>query len=140
MTGKVALTITGLQFDGTDNTEYTSSFIADYYERNGKRYVVYDEITEGFSQSTKNIIKFGIKEVEVSKKGIVNVVLPFEENKRRLTNYRTPYGDIIMGIETSVIRFIETNEHIRVDVEYDLELNHEHQADCKISIDIRSLE
>lgn len=140
MTGKVVLTITGLQFDGTDNTEYTSSFTADYYERNGKRYVVYEETCEGFRQSTKNIIKFSEKKVEVSKKGIVNVVMMFEENKRNLTNYRTPYGDIIMGIETSVIRFIDTNEHIRVDAEYDLELNHEHQADCKISIDIRPLE
>lgn len=137
MTKEVLLTLTGLQFDGESNENYSTTFPAEYYERNGKRYVVYDEVMEGFSQSTKNIIKFNEKEVEVTKKGVVNVQMLFEENRKNLSNYGTPFGEIVMGINTSGIRFLETEERIRVDVEYDLELNYEHQADCKISIDIR---
>ena len=92
---------------------------------------------EGFDQSTKNIIKFNENEVEVTKKGVVNVQMLFEENKKNLTTYGTPYGEIVMGISAVGIRFLETEDRIRVDVEYDLELNYEHQAECKISIDIR---
>lgn len=137
MTKEVLLTIKGIQFDGESSADYTTTFPAEYYERNGKRYVVYDEIMEDFVQSTKNIIKFNAKEVEVIKKGIVNVQMLFEENRKNLTNYGTPYGEIVMGINTEGIRFIETEDRIRVEVEYDLELNYEHQAECKISIDIR---
>ena len=137
MTKEVLLTIKGLQFDGVDNADYTSGYQAEYYERGNKRYVVYDEEMEGFSKPTKNIIKFNEKEVEVNKKGVVNVQMLFEENRKNLTNYRTPYGDIVMGIDTAGIRFLETEDRIRVDVEYKLELNYEHQADCKISLDIR---
>lgn len=137
MTKEVLLTIKGIQFDGESNTDYTSTFPAEYYERNSKRYVVYDEVMEGFTQSTKNIIKFNEKEVEVTKKGIVNVQMLFEENRKNLTNYGTPYGEIVMGIITEGIRFLETEDRIRIDVKYGLELNYEHQADCKISIDIR---
>jgi len=137
MTKEVLLTIKGLQFDGVDNAEYTDVFPAEYYERGGKRYVLYDEEMEGFPGRTKNILKFNEKEVEVNKKGVVNVQMLFEENRKNLTNYRTPYGDIVMGIDTTGIRFLETEDRIRVDVEYELELNFEHQADCKISLDIR---
>ena len=138
MTKEVLLTIKGTQFDGEENSDYTSTFTAEYYERGGKRYVVYDEEIEGFSEHTRNIIKFNEKEVEVNKKGVVNVQMLFEENRKNLTHYRTPYGDIVMGIDTTGIRFLETEDRIRVDVEYELELNYEHQADCKISLDIRS--
>ena len=137
MTKEVLLTIKGIQFDGESNADYITTFPAEYYERNGKRYVVYDEVMEGFDQSTKNIIKFNENEVEVTKKGVVNVQMLFEENKKNLTTYGTPYGEIVMGISTVGIRFLETEDRIRVDVEYDLELNYEHQAECKISIDIR---
>lgn len=58
MTKEVLLTLKGLQFDGEKNDNYSVSFPAEYYERNGRRYIVYDEVMEGFTQSTKNIIKF----------------------------------------------------------------------------------
>ncbi len=137
MTKEVLLTITGLQFDGESEQKYSDTFPGEYYERGGKRYVVYDEVMEGFTESTKNIIKFTEKEVDVTRKGVVNTQMLFEENKLNRTSYRTPYGELVMGINTVGIRFLETEERIRVDVEYELELNYEHQADCKISIDIR---
>lgn len=139
MTKDVLLALKGLQFDGNSQEDYTTILPAEYYQRNGKHYVVYDEVMEGFSESTKNIIKFTDNEMDVSKKGVVNVHLLFEENRKNLANYGTPFGEIMVGINTTKIELEESEDLIRVKVDYDLELNYQHLADCKISLDIRPL-
>ena len=65
-------------------------------------------------------------------------VLLSEENKKNMTNYSTPYGDILIGIDASKIRMQEEEEKIHLDVEYALEINYEHLADCHISIGIQA--
>lgn len=141
MTKDVLLAIRGLQFDA-DNDENKIETInpARYYNKNDQHYVVYDEITEGFSESTKNIIKFKEHSMDLTKRGLVNVHMVFEENKKNMTSYSTPYGNILIGIDAKKVTCTEEEEHIRVDVEYALEVNYEHLADCKIQVNIRSRE
>ena len=139
MTKEVLLALKGLQFDGSSQEDMTTILPAEYYKRNGKHYLVYDEIMEGFSGNTQNIIKFHEKELDVTKKGVVNVHLLFEENRKNLSNYGTPFGDIMVGIHTSNIRLQEEEKLIQVQVDYDLELNYEHLANCSISMDLRPL-
>lgn len=139
MTKDVLLALKGLQFDGSSQENVTTILPAEYYERNGKHYVVYDEVMEGLSGNTKNIIKFRDKEMDVTKKGAVNVHLLFEENRKNLSSYGTPFGEIMVGIYTNHVRLQEKEELIQVQVDYDLELNYEHLADCSISMDIRPL-
>ena len=141
MTKDVLLAIKGLQFD-MDNDENKIETInpAQYYNKNNQHYVVYDEITEGFSESTKNIIKFKEHSMDLTKRGLVNVHMVFEENKKNMTSYSTPYGNILIGIDAKKVSCKEEEEHIRVDVEYALEVNYEHLADCKIRMNIRSRE
>lgn len=139
MTKEVLLALKGLQFDGSSQEDMTTILPAAYYKRNGKHYLIYDEIMEGFSGNTQNIIKFHEKELDVTKKGMVNVHLLFEENRKNLSNYGTPFGDIMVGIHTSNIRLQEEEKLIQVQVDYDLELNYEHLANCSISMDIRPL-
>lgn len=139
MTKEVLLALKGLQFDGSSQEDMTTILPAEYYKRNGKHYLIYDEIMEGFSGNTQNIIKFHEKELDVTKKGVVNVHLLFEENRKNLSNYGTPFGDIMVGIHTSNIRLQEEEKLIQVQVDYDLELNYEHLANCSISMDIRPL-
>lgn len=139
MTKEVLLALKGLQFDGNNREDITTILPAEYYERNGKHYIIYDEIMEGFSGNTKNIIKFQDKEMDVTKKGVINVHLLFEENRKNLSGYKTPFGEIMVGIYTNQVRLQEKEEWIQVQVDYDLELNYEHLADCSISMDIRPL-
>ena len=53
-----------------------------------------------------------------------------------MTRYGTPYGDILIGIDTGDIRIIEDEDSIHVDVDYSLEANYEHMADCKLEMNI----
>ncbi len=139
MTKEVLLAIKGLQFDGSEeDTEIETVTTAEYYKRNDSHYVLYEELTEGFAQTTRSVLKFRDCKLDLTKKGLVNVHMVFEENKRNMTNYSTPYGDILVGIDARRVRFTEEERKIHVDVDYGLEINYEHLADCKISVDIRA--
>ena len=139
MTKDELLAIKGLQFDGSEeDTEIETVTSAEYYKKNNSHYVIYEEAFEGFEGTTKNILKFKDNSLDLTKKGLVNVHMIFEENKKNMTNYSTPYGDILIGIDASKIRMQEEEEKIHLDVEYALEINYEHLADCHISIGIQA--
>lgn len=142
MTREVLLTLRGLQFDqreeDADKVEMVT--VGDYYKKNDRHYVVYEEITEGFTQPTKNRLKFSEHMLELTRNGLVNVHMVFQENKKNLTNYNTPFGQILVGIDTKKIRVEEHEDNIVVDVDYALDINYEFLSDCHIRIDICSKE
>ncbi len=141
MTKEVLVAIRGLQFDASEEeTNIETVNVAEYYEKGNSRYVVYEELEEGTAESTKNIIKFKDNVMELTKKGFINVHMVFEENRKNMTNYATPFGDILIGIDSKKVSMTEEEKHIRMNVDYALEVNYEHLADCKITVDIRPKE
>lgn len=138
MTKEVLVAIKGLQFDAAEEETNIETFnVAEYYEKGSSRYIIYEEIEEGTAQSTKNIIKFKENVMELTKKGFVNVHMVFEENRKNMTNYATPFGDILIGIDAKKVSMEEEEHRIQMKVDYALEVNYEHLADCKITVDIR---
>jgi len=133
------VSIKGLQFDeaGGDGAIETIT-PGQYYQKNGNHYLIYDEAMEGFSEMTHNKIKWNRHCLDLTKKGVVNVHMIFEENQKNMTDYQTPFGNILIGIDTKKIDFEEKEENIRVDVNYALEINYEHLADCRITMDIKN--
>ncbi|MDE7178761.1 MAG: DUF1934 domain-containing protein [Lachnospiraceae bacterium] len=142
MTKEVLLTLQGLQFDqreeDADKIEMVT--VGDYFKKNDRHYVVYEEVTEGFEQPTKNRLKFSDHMVELTRNGLVNVHMVFQENKKNMSNYNTPFGQILVGIDTKRINIEEKENNIVVDVDYALDINYEFLSDCHIKIDIRSKE
>lgn len=140
MTKDVLVSIKGMQFDGESGDTIETVNFAQYYMKNNSHYVIYDEVTEGESQVTKNILKFKGKTLELTKRGLVNVHMIFEEGQKNMTNYTTPFGDILMGMDTRKVEVKEETESqkIQVSVDYALEVNYEFLADCQIVIDVTS--
>ena len=120
MEKEVLLALKGLQFamdeEGAQALETITP--AEYYKKNDSHYIIYDEVTEGFQDTTKNIIKFTGSQMEVTKKGLVNVHMIFEQNKKNMTSYATPFGNILIGIDTDAVEIEEEKDAIRVNVEY----------------------
>lgn len=138
MTKDVLLAIKGLQFDGSEeDTEIETVTAAEYYKKNNSHYVIYEEASEGFEETTRNVIKFRENSLDLTKRGLVNVHMVFEENKKNMTNYATPFGNILIGIDARKIKISEEEEGIHVDVDYALEMNYEHVADCRITMNIQ---
>ncbi|MBU3840880.1 MAG: DUF1934 domain-containing protein [Candidatus Ruminococcus intestinipullorum] len=112
---------------------------ASYYYRNDKHYVVYDEVIEGTSEVIKNKIKItGTDKIEILKTGVSNSHMIFEKNKKNLTYYKTQYGQMLIGVQTKSmdIQFLENK--IQVAILYELDVNHEPIADCRIKMNIVS--
>lgn len=139
MTKEVLVTISGLQF-AEDMAQEPMEVITsgDYYKKNGKHYIVYDEVMEGFEEKTKNIVKIGDGYMDITKRGVANVHMMFEKNKKNLTYYYTPYGSLLIGIEATKVDVEETENDLHITVEYALEINYEHMADCKIKMNVKS--
>lgn len=79
MTKDVLLRIKGLQF-AEEGTEEPVEVIAPgtYFEKNGKHYIKYEEVMEGFEGTVSNLIKINGNSMEVTRKGIANAHLVFE--------------------------------------------------------------
>lgn len=112
---------------------------ANYYFRNQKHYIVYDEAVEGTTEVIKNRIKItGTDCVEIMKSGLSNSHMVFERNKKNETFYRTPYGQMLVGVNTKNMEINVSEDNIDILIDYQLDVNHEPMADCKIKMNITS--
>lgn len=138
MTREVELTISGLQW-GTDMEQSNIETVvcAEYFKKNDSHYLLYEEAQEGFTQSSKNRIKFRGNTVELTRQGLMDTHMVFEENKKHMTNYTTPYGSLLLGIHTEKVVVEEQTDCIRVLVEYVLEIGEEPFSQCKLELNIR---
>ena len=140
MTKDVLIAIRGMQFEGAEDPESIEVIQkGQYYQRNGSHYLVYEEPVEGTNEVIHNLIKFKENEVQVTKKGAINTMLSFKENEKNMTNYATPFGNLIMGIHTHQIDLDMQEDKMLVHVDYALDVNYEFLADCKITITATSL-
>lgn len=143
MTKDVLLTISGLQLAAQEDGAGEPIEVitpGDYYKKNEKHYVLYDEVMEGFEGTTQNVIKIAPDSLDITKKGLANVHMIFEKNKKNITYYYTPFGSILIGIDAKRVQVAETEENIDVTVNYDLEVNYEFLANCNITVNIKSKE
>ena len=145
MTKDVLVSISGLHSDMLGPVDENQSIEvitpATYYCKNGKHYVLYEEPVEGMSETIHNRIKItGDELLEISKSGASNAHMMFEKNKKNLTYYGTQFGQILIGVDTRKMEIDVTDENIDVKVDYQLDVNHEPLADCKIRMHITSKE
>ncbi len=134
----VLVSISGLQFeiDKEETVEVIS--VGEYYNRNGKHYILYDEILEEVEGITRCTLKISDKQVSIQKKGANNVHMIFEVNRKNVTYYSTPFGDLQIGINTTSIKVTEEEEQILANIKYELDINYSHVSDCEIQIKITS--
>lgn len=145
MTKDVLLSISGLHLDAVgeadDNEPIEVITPASYYNKNGKHYVIYEEPVEGMAGTVRNTIKItGDRVFEIIKSGLANAHMVFEKDKINMTQYETPYGELLVGIHTRKIKVDAREDNIAVAVNYALDINDEKVADCNIDMNIKALE
>lgn len=142
MTKDILLRISGVQFgmETGPEPEETPEIIAagSYFEKNGQKYIKYNEFQGDCDDVMKNLIKIREDSMEVVKKGPVNVHMVFEKGKKNEAYYQTPFGDLLVGISTTHMEMHEKENELAVKVEYALEVNCEFLADCSISLNVQS--
>lgn len=135
MNREVQLTISGLQWGEDMEQDNIETVVpAEYIKKNDSHYLLYEEAMEGFTKISKNRVKFKENLLELTRQGLVNTHMVFEENKTHMTDYVTPYGKFFLGINTEKIRLEETEEQIRLVVEYKIEIGDEPISTNKIEL------
>ena len=121
MTKEVLVSIRGLQFVDNEVGQSASDEELDqieticpgeYYYRNDAHYIRYEEIMEDFPESVRNMIKLKGKEFSLWKKGPINVQLMFSEGKKTMTDYATPFGNILVAMDTREVNVMERESEI----------------------------
>lgn len=136
MEKEVLIHVRGLQVTDENGQQEPIEIVVpgEYYFRNGSHYLRYEEIMEDFPQPTVNYIKMSPTGMEVRKKGLINVHMVFEQGKKTMTYYTTPYGTLQMGIAATNLELNESDDGIDMKVDYALDMNEEHVADCYLAI------
>ena len=136
----VLIHIRGLQMMSTEDTQEPIEIVVpgEYYFRNGSHYLRYEEVLDDSAEPTVNYIKMSPRGLEVRKKGLVDVHMVFEQGKKNMTFYSTPFGTLQMGIAATKLELAEESGALSMKVDYALEVNEEHMADCYLAIQAQS--
>lgn len=141
MTEQVLISVKGLQFIENDKEEVEAVelvTVGSFYRRDNNRYIKYEEGFEGIEGVASNLIKVKDEVLEVRKKGIIDVHMIFEKEKKSISYYTTPYGTMQMGIATTGLKVEEDKDNLDIKVDYVLEMNDEFVADCKLAMHVSS--
>lgn len=146
------IAITGLQFDNDGDEPVEVVAQGTYYNKRGKHFILYDEyMTEnsfGYGESmpegvknadcTKNKVILSDGIVEIIKSGATNVHMVFEEGKKNVTSYATPFGELIISTHTTKVELQEREEELIAKLTYGLDMNYSYVANCNIFIRVKN--
>ena len=138
MTKEVMLTIKGIQkYPGEEPFETITRVEAEYFERGQSQYVMFEESQEGFTENVKSMLKIKSNCVELTKKGLIQSHMTFVPETLYVSEYKTPFGSMQMGVRTKELRILNTEERIQIYIKYLLEAEEQVMADCNIQITIK---
>lgn len=138
----VLISISGIQFsEGANELAPMETVVAgEYYQKNGAHFLMYDEIVEEWGQPIHNFIKIRGGSVEIRRRGLLNTHMVFEQDKKSMTSYRLPFGEMKFGISTTGVKVEEESEWLTALVNYALDIDGKFFADCEVHIDVRQKE
>ena len=110
---------------------------AQYFKRNDSHYLLYEEKMDEDQAPCRSRIKFRDHLLELTRQGTAEMHMIFEENKRHMIPYNTPYGQLMLGIETGRVLVEEQEDQIHVTVEYTLDHEGEPLSESCLKIHIR---
>lgn len=137
MTKDILVSVTGIQFEIDEEEVIEVITSGNYYCKNGKHYILYEEQDEQ-QGVTKNRIKIEPNRVEMKKNGAITTNMIFEEGKENITYYNTGFGTLLVQVKTSSITFLEQEDFIYVKILYSMDVNYAHVSDCRVEIKVRA--
>ena len=137
MVKDVLVSISGVQMADGEDSDVEMITAGNYYQKDGKHYILFDEAVEGMNGKIRNTIKITADQLEIIKHGLTNVHMVFQAGKKTQTNYVTPFGEMAVGLNTEKVEVEEEENNIRVRVVYSLDINYSLMTVCRIAVDIR---
>lgn len=119
MTKDIILTISGLHAtDGDSDGPVEIMTPAQYYLKNGKHYLLFEEVLEGLEGKIKSTIKFTDDKVELVRTGAASTRMVFERDREHTTVYQTAMGPLYISIYTEDLTVEITEEQMNLHIDY----------------------
>ncbi len=136
----VFVTIKGIHTTNNDSDDTEILIPGEYYFRNNKHFICYEEVSESNGEKSKSVMRISNNMVELIKRGSGSSHLIFEKDKKNYSLYNTGMGNLYLGVDTSDIQMITSEDERRIDVKinYSLEINQQKVSDCEVSIVVSS--
>lgn len=131
---QVIVKLRGIQYDESGSGPVEVISCGERYEKNGKVYVVYEEVAQ--DELVRNTIKISDDEIDIIKRGSRGTHLVFREGQNSVTYYSTPFGELEIGIVTSSLSVIRTGGKMEIRILYDLNINNSHISECIVDMSI----
>ena len=137
MTKDIIVTISGLhETDGDTDAPIETMTPGQYYLKNGKHYVVFDEMLEGLEGSVKSTIKFTEDQVELIRNGAASTRMVFQPGHENMVIYQTPMGPLSISLYTEEIRAQIGEERMKLEIEYSLKTEGVVVSESTVNIEI----
>lgn len=121
MTKDIILTISGLHAtDGEADDPVEIMAPGQYYLKNGKHYVLFDEVMEGIDGVIKSTLKFTEDQAELFRSGAASTRMIFQKEQEHMVIYQTPMGPLSISLYTENIISDIREEEINLEICYSL--------------------
>lgn len=112
------ITVTNKQTIDTQTDTITETAYGNFYEKNGKQYILYKAENEG--DKTSVVIRIDRDTVSIKRSGAVETSMEYRIDAKRSFLYKMPYGTIEMELETQRIVSDLTENGGRIELVYTL--------------------
>lgn len=119
---QIALMITGTQYppqsEAADSERQPEPAVtiqevsASCFRKGEAWYLFYEEQPEGYPEPLRTRVKCKGKTVEINRQGPLGHIMNFQEGKTYRTEYATPYGTLLLDIETESVECVENGEDL----------------------------
>lgn len=121
MTKDILLTISGLHASGGENGEPIELMTpGQYYLKNGKHYILFDEAMEGIAGEIKSTIKFTEDRVELIRTGAASTRMIFQKDQESMVLYQTPAGPLSISLYTEDMTVDIREKQMNLEINYSL--------------------
>ncbi len=109
----------------------------EFYNKNNEIYVVYKEKQE--DKNITNTIKINEDMLSMIKYGSTTSTMIFKDNSKTTTKYKTSYGMFLIDILTNKLEIEKKENHIKVFIEYNIDIKDLFTGKNEVSISIEIL-
>jgi uncharacterized beta-barrel protein YwiB (DUF1934 family) len=137
MTKDIIITISGLHDnEGTTDEPIETMTPGQYFFKNGKHYVVYDEVMEGLEGTLKSTIKFTENQVELIRNGAASARMVFQPGQEHMVIYQTPMGPLSISLYTEDIVSEIKEEKMSLKIDYSIKTEDVVVSESTVNIEI----
>lgn len=136
----VKICIASVMKDGQEEQQTRHVYTGSMAEKNGKKYVFYDEPAETGLEGTKTTLKWDEERVVIIRNGSLEHRQEFFKGYTDRSAYKTPYLNIPLETFTRYLYTESRDGYWHIDIEYTLSQDGKPYGDMKIIIDIKEEE